>query len=338
MNDLVSIIVPIYNSDKYVKRCIESLINQTKEEIEIILVNDGSTDNSRKIIERFNDERIIIINQNNGGVTRARMNGFKASMGSYVMFVDADDYLEENAVEVLYNALKRDNVDLVKCNQKKLINGKYVKDNLITKYLLLRKRNPIIYGYLYETICFNSICKQLIRRELLENIEINYDLKYGEDLRIMLDVIKKVNKVVFITDELYVYNINSDSFTQSNDIKTNMIKLKDSVSVYMDLYNYVDKYNISTEYKKKAIIKLLFYIVYNFFNLNTNNKSDLNIYIDESKKVIHKLNKDYSYNDIKMYNKSNIIYKIGMKVLYTKKYKKIFKYKKIYGLIKKIFK
>ena len=112
----ISIIVPIYNSEKYLKKCIDSIINQTKKELEIILINDGSTDNSEKIIKEYKDKRIKYIKNTNQGIGTTRNQGIKEATGKYLMFIDSDDYIENNACELLYNKAEKDNLDMVVCD------------------------------------------------------------------------------------------------------------------------------------------------------------------------------------------------------------------------------
>ena len=112
----VSIIVPIYNAEEYLPKCIDSLINQTYQNIEIILLNDGSTDNTQNIIASYKDKRIIAINKKNTGIADTRNEGIKKSTGEYIMFVDSDDYLELNSIELLIKKLEKDKSDIVMFN------------------------------------------------------------------------------------------------------------------------------------------------------------------------------------------------------------------------------
>ena len=120
MNPQISVIVPIYNVEKYLAKCIDSIINQTLTNIEIILVNDGSTDNSRKIIDKYDkkDSRIKVIHKKNGGQGSARNAGLDIAKGEYIGFVDSDDWIDSNMYENLYNAAISNNADIVVCNRK----------------------------------------------------------------------------------------------------------------------------------------------------------------------------------------------------------------------------
>ena len=112
----VSLVVPIYNSSKYLNKCIDSLVNQTLKDIEIILINDGSTDKSEKIIKEYNDKRIKYISKKNEGIGKTRNRGIKEATGEYIAFVDSDDYLNEHFCEYMYKKAHADKCDLVICN------------------------------------------------------------------------------------------------------------------------------------------------------------------------------------------------------------------------------
>ena len=109
----ISIIVPIYNAEKYLKTCVDSLINQTKKELEFILVNDGSTDASEKIIKSYSDKRIKYYKNKNQGIGKTRNFGINKAKGKYIMFLDSDDYLDINACKELFKKAEEENLDLV---------------------------------------------------------------------------------------------------------------------------------------------------------------------------------------------------------------------------------
>ena len=136
MEKKISIIIPVYNAEKFLKRCLESVINQTYKNFEVICVDDGSKDNSSKIIEKIakKDNRIILIKQKNQGVSIARNNAIEKSTGEYIMFLDSDDYMDKNMCEIMIKAINEYRVDVVRCNYKRVyengvkFNNKY--DNL----------------------------------------------------------------------------------------------------------------------------------------------------------------------------------------------------------------
>ena len=113
----VSIIVPVYNTKDYIIRCVDSLVNQTYKDIEIILVNDGSLDNSIDLVnEKYDDDRIVIVNQDNMGSGQARNNGIKKASGDYLFFVDSDDFIDKDTISIMMNKMINDKVNLVICD------------------------------------------------------------------------------------------------------------------------------------------------------------------------------------------------------------------------------
>jgi len=118
MNELISIIVPIYNVEIYLEKCLNSIINQTYKNIEILLINDGSSDNSLRICKKYQkkDKRIVLINKKNGGLSSARNAGIDKASGNYLLFIDSDDYIEIDMIEKLYNNIKSNNADISICN------------------------------------------------------------------------------------------------------------------------------------------------------------------------------------------------------------------------------
>lgn len=136
----VSLIVPVYNTSKYLEKCINSLINQTLKDIEIIIINDGSTDNSEKIIKKFNDKRIKYIAKQNEGIGKTRNLGIEKATGEYLAFVDSDDYLSIDFCKKMYTKATSDNCDIVICNffevRHNLIGIKFndFKDTNLKKY------------------------------------------------------------------------------------------------------------------------------------------------------------------------------------------------------------
>ena len=124
MNDKISIIVPVYNVEKYLDECIQSIINQTHKNIEIILINDGSTDNSLSILRKYEgiDKRIIVINQENKGLSASRNIGIKKSTGKYISLIDADDIIHPRMIELLYKEIKNNNCDISICMFQNFIN------------------------------------------------------------------------------------------------------------------------------------------------------------------------------------------------------------------------
>lgn len=166
-NPLISVIVPIYNVEKYLKKCIDSIIEQTYSELEIILVNDGSTDQSLSVCESYQDERIKIVNKVNGGLSSARNAGLEVARGAYIFFLDSDDWIEKNCIEYLLNTLIQTEVDIVQCGfiltttedmtvpkkEEKIL----IYDNIQALKVFHDKVNTITWNKLYKASIFKDI-------------------------------------------------------------------------------------------------------------------------------------------------------------------------------------
>lgn len=267
---MVSIVVPIYNKEKELKKCINSLINQTYKDLEIILVNDGSKDSSRIICEKFfkQDSRIKLINKENQGVELARMTGIENSTGEYITFVDSDDWIPNNAIENLLNAIKKENADVSF--------GKYYR--VLDKYSLLKRmsnepvynnititQNKFINEY-YDSFCGSgkmpiNMWAKLYKKSLIDISNVQpVGISHGEDLCFNLQVLKNAKKIVSIPNCVYFYRwggmtnkINKNLFEdacKAYDFKVKMIQESGCVECYekaaFELCNffrgYIDMY------------------------------------------------------------------------------------------------
>ncbi|MEJ9114149.1 glycosyltransferase [Bacillus paramobilis] len=222
MGEKISIIVPVYNAEKYIIQCIESLLSQTLQECEFIFVNDGSKDNSRKIIECFerNDKRIRIINQTNQGVSIARNIGLSAARGEYIGFVDADDYVEKDMYEILYKTAKKDNCDAVISNFEEEIEG----HKIITKYSFPRdivlKKDFIeqeLLPYFLRMDNLNTAVNKIYRTNTIKekNIKFPEKVELGEDGMFNILFFNNAEKVKYIDYRGYHYREVKGSATRN---------------------------------------------------------------------------------------------------------------------------
>lgn len=208
----VSLIVPIYNSQNYLEKCIKSLLNQTLKDIQIILINDGSTDNSEKIIKSFDDERIVYISKNNEGIGKTRNLGIDKATGKFLAFVDSDDYLNEHFCEYMYQKAVNDDCDLVVCDffeDRNTLVGIKFKDFKDTN---LRETPELI----------NNInlgpCNKLYKKSLFDDKSNRFEenLKY-EDAPFVVKMLLSANKIGKVNDYLTYYVIHSNSETTIRD-------------------------------------------------------------------------------------------------------------------------
>ena len=198
MNELISIIVPVYNAEKYISKCIESLISQTYTKLEIILINDGSTDLSGNVCDEYSkkDSRIKVIHIENSGVSKARNVGINNANGDWIVFVDADDWLEANFCEKLYDAtMSNKEVDIVCSGYKRIYSDK--------EEIINCGRQKIIYDasqYLLKLLNVQNgygFCHmKLIRKKSINEVRFNENIKVGEDALFNIQLIRNIKKVM----------------------------------------------------------------------------------------------------------------------------------------------
>ena len=282
-NDLISIIVPVFNCEKYIEDCLDSIINQTNKNIEIILVNDGSTDSSERICREYQkkDNRIKIINQKNKGAAAARNNGLDNVNGNYIMFVDSDDVLNQNIVDYLLNLLKMHNADIALCRNMEFLDNidnynesnKYYVLNNIEAVKKLNNSNDItlaLWGKLYKKELFYDKRLPLIKTS--EDNLITYKL-FTE------------SKIIVASENQYYYNRKNEGSLTRNTSYFDLNLLYEGIKVI----EYV-KSTIPSEYEN-AIYKYLILTIgiYNtMIRRNIKNK--------ESVKIIKKQAKEWYFN------------------------------------------
>ncbi len=235
--DKISIIVPIYNVEKYLKRCVNSIINQTYKNLEIILVNDGSTDNCLTICENFKkkDKRIFIINKENGGLSDARNKGIEKATGLYVTFIDSDDYVEKDYVQFLYDTIVDESADISICSYQAVYeNGKILKQKENLKETL----NPhdTLGKMLYQNDINVASCAKLYKKDLFNNIKFPKG-KIFEDAYTTYKLVDISKKIALNLEIKYNYMIRSNSILTST-FNENKLLL---ISAYEEMGNYVLK-------------------------------------------------------------------------------------------------
>ncbi len=247
----VSIIVPIYNTSKYLKTCIDSFINQTEKDIEIILINDGSTDDREAIIKKYKDKRIKYISKKNEGIGKTRNLGIKEAKGEYLMFIDSDDYIDSNCVEVMYkNAIDND-ADLVISNFYKDFDGRI--ENFDCPYFepSSLRENPKIINMINL-----GPCNKLYKSDLVKNNIFDTDIKY-EDVNFVVNSVLNAKKIVKIDDRLSYYVIHNGSETTTRDKR-----IFDIIEVIRRLHKKVkDKDYLKDNFTDLAVMVLCDYTI-----------------------------------------------------------------------------
>ena len=217
----VSVLVPIYNAEKYIGRCIESILNQTYKELEIVLIEDGSKDNSLNIIKEYGkkDKRIKIIPIENNGVADARNKAVENATGEYLTFVDSDDYIEKDYIETLYNNLQKYKADIAVCNCTNIIeetNKQSYKSFGITE---VKQYNNLeaVESLFYYNYFRHSPCGKLYKKKVWDNIRFPLGKNY-EDLAILYKLFLNSEKVIYIPEQKYNYVIRQGSIVH-NEIR-----------------------------------------------------------------------------------------------------------------------
>ncbi len=207
--DKISVIVPVYNVEKYLDKCVESIVNQTYKNLEIILVDDGSTDNCPEICDEWakKDNRIKVIHKPNGGLSSARNAGMDSMTGSYIQFVDSDDYIKSNMIEVMYGNIIKGDYDVCVCNYSFIDESDNVISATDFKKSIL-KGDEIMPNFLKTTV-FNSwnAWTKMYKYSVVEKYNLRYDetIKWGEDYPFNYLYFKSIDKMIAIDDVLYNY-------------------------------------------------------------------------------------------------------------------------------------
>lgn len=278
----ISIIVPIYNSAKYLDKCIYSLVNQTKKELEFILINDGSTDDSEKIIKSYKDKRIKYFKYENRGIGYTRNFGINKASGKYIMFVDSDDYLELNACEYAYNKAINESSDLVVFD---FYNEKSAKERENIKKFdnSSLKDNPSLIN-----IINTSPWNKLYLSDLIKNIKFEESLKY-EDAPFVLKAVDNAKNITYLDEALYNYVIHEESETTIRDERVfDILKIIDIIRDY-----FKERYYVKEEIDKYTVRLLTNYTIQ---QRNQVNKETSSRFVDEAFKYLKENVPDYKNN------------------------------------------
>lgn len=257
---MISVIIPVYNAASYLEACLDSVLAQSHTDLEILLINDGSTDESPAICRRYAqaDARIRLIEQENGGVSRARNTGLSHAAGDYITFVDSDDRIAPDYVERLYTAACTYGADIACCNLLELLNGEIVEINTpkVLRSRLITDPHELFFDFVDCKEAYGtSVCAKIIRKDLAQQI-VFQPLAFGEDQIYMFDLFTLSPKVYLDEYKGYYYIRNESSATLSSgalDLKRNRdeqqmqrYKLEHLPQSMQSLYpRYYDRYAMS---------------------------------------------------------------------------------------------
>lgn len=256
--ELISVIVPVYNGEKVIEKCIDSLLKQTYQEMEIILVNDGSIDNTDSICSSYSrkNDCIKYFFQKNQGPGAARNRGLKEAKGEYLAFVDADDCISPYYLEILYDNIVKYDADISTCSYRKIYeNEKSSEMGMDKKANRILSQEEALKSLFYRKEMMGYPFLKLFRRTILEKTEFPENIKLGEDFIFVYKIFSKCNKIVYSPNSLYFYYQNSSSITKNLSPKT----MQDSWEKLKDIFQN------SEAFLKKAIISKLFITGIDFY-------------------------------------------------------------------------
>ena len=326
--ELISVVVPVYNSEKWLGRCIKSILNQSYKNIELILVNDGSEDNSKQICVEYKekDNRIKLIDQKNSGVSAARNSGIASSCGKYLMFVDSDDFLEEKMINNMHDEIMK--YDMCTCNYFTIINGNKSVKSMIDSYTCNQVNLNMYIEIMQQDMLFNSPCNKIYKLDIIKdnNLLFNKDIQVGEDYLFNIEYFKHVESASYINEPLYNYDIKTGSLSRkyvSRNIDNEFL-LVDSLRTFYEDRGF-DLSFIYSEY-----IELLKSNIYNL-QIGKKSKKDIKDFIKEFINMLDSRKMNCLSDKMKNENK-----KI-MKMVINKSIMKIYIYFSLRFMIKKIY-
>ena len=301
----ISIIVPVYNTQNQLKKCLESLVNQTKNDIEIIIINDGSTDNSESIIKEYKEKYNQLITyyaKSNEGVAKTRNFGIEKAKSDYILFVDSDDYIDLNLVEKIIPYTDK-GIDIVKFKLQRVDEN----DNILEKIegpVFDQMTGEKAFNKLYcEDVLLDSPCVYVMKRKLFIDNNFNFKRTYHEDYGLIPLIILKAKSFISISDYLYYYVQAGNSITRNEDYNKTIKKFEDTLWHFDNAMIEINKMNLNKETEENAKI---FYTNALILKINDLNEKDKKIYIK-------KLKKRKIYKNIKPRNLKQLIKRIVLK-------------------------
>ena len=300
---LISVIVPIYNVEKYLEKCIESIINQTYRNLEIILVDDGSLDNSGAICDEYakRDKRIRVIHKENGGLSDARNAGINVAKGEYIGFIDGDDYIDVSMYEKLIEALIANNTDMSICNFRyvdekgeKVAKEEFPIQNSVVEGNDILKKDMFENNYWYWVVAWNKLYK----KEIFEKLRFPKG-KVHEDEFIIHHVLYN-RTLVGISDCLINYVQRSGSIMSNNS----NIKIFDKAEAIINRANFYIENNIDNILIYRTLMSAITTLADQYYICNNNLKKNR---YKSIKETINNTNKKYNMNGLSLKYKMNLI-------------------------------
>lgn len=274
--ELISIIVPVYNVEGYLERCVESILSQTYQNIEILLIDDGSKDSSGHLCDElaFGDDRLIVYHKGNGGLGSARNYGIDRAKGVYICFIDSDDKIEPDSIECLYNSLKQNDADLSVCGYF------YVANDVTAAYAFeesVISADEMIKKFACGNAFFNFACNKLYKKEIIDLMPMHFsDRHCAEDMYFNVFYYRYCKKIATVEKPLYIYYVNLESLSNGRRPKF----WGDMLLVYDAMAETCRLKQIPIEYANTLLIVMFRNSVSNYFNCKVSIKECIE-YIDK---------------------------------------------------------
>lgn len=298
----ISIIIPTYNNAKYLVRCIDSILNQTYKNIEIIIVDDGSTDNTKDILKKYDYKSINYIYQKNRGVSSARNKGLQNSSGEYIMFLDSDDFYDCNYCKKMLKALINSDSDICISGMKyKYPNFEILKEYYKSDCLFSDKNIINFYDENINNYLLYSACTKIYKRDLLKNVWFDENMKIGEDYIFNLQYLKRCKKIYYISNNYYNYVSNTESATATLKKFNNILTIEKELEFMYrveELLTEIGVYKKTIKkHKKKSFTNSYHNVCKNIFSIDSPYSKK------EKKQIISKL----FNSEIGIYTRKNIM-------------------------------
>ena len=263
---LISIVIPVYNAEKYLEQCLNSIKNKTYKNFEVILVNDGSIDHSESICMDFVkvDTRFKYFTKVNGGASSARNFGLDNVTGNYITFIDADDWVDENHLEVLINNIKDNNSDMAVSSIKKFDNSNNFYFRVYSneeKYLLnYNKLNRVEFLVILPKLIpannsYKVAVSKLFKKELVTDVRFDESIVYGEDLEFFFKIYNNINSISYIDEVTYVYRLHDERSSS----KFGQLHMEQELAIYKKMYERIEELGLPTIHYVNTLRNLLDY-------------------------------------------------------------------------------
>ncbi|MBU3159397.1 glycosyltransferase [Clostridium frigoris] len=325
----VSIIIPVYNVEEFLPKCLDSVINQTIDNKEIIVINDGSTDNCYEILKKYKKKypELVIINQKNSGISKTRNAGLKAARGEYIAFVDSDDFVKADMFEKMYKAATRGNADIVICNYILYKEGQDTQDSNYNEVEGIDKAGYIDKGDALKMFLLNDIkgyvWNKLHKRELFLDNKISFpDFVVCEDTPVGFLLLANANKIYSMVEPLYYYRQRELSLTRTFSIKS----MKDMIDGCYIMRDFITKnpliYGELIDYYRVYLIKTL-WAIHNKYYIQSCETGDKECYF-EFKEIVSKEIDNIKISEVISNDKLLLKDKVNILLIKTRTYGFIF--------------